>query len=452
MGRILVVDDEHSSRKLLCTVLGDAGHAVEEADDGDVGVHKCASESFDLVIMDLKMKRMDGIEAIKEIKSLKPQQMIIVLTAYATVKTAVEAMKLGAFDYLNKPIDIEELSVVVDKALRHGALLDQNLQLKEALSEKYLLPGVIGQSEVMHEVYETVQLVAPTNATVLIYGESGTGKGLIAQAIHRLSKRKEGPFVKVNCAALVDTLLESELFGIEKRVATGVDKRIGKFEIAHGGTIFLDEVGDMSTSLQAKVLRVLQDKEFEKVGSTITQKVDTRILAATNKDLEAEVKKGNFREDLFYRLHVVPITLPSLRERGDDIRLLAYHFLGIFAHKNHKQIKDFTKEALDLLLHYHWPGNIRELENAIERAVIMARFEKILPDNLPLAIQRHEKVKGINNSMKPPEGTTVKEMERELIIKTLKETGWNKTETARRLGIGRRTLIYKIKNYQITQE
>ena len=387
--KILVVDDEESHRIMLRAVLKEEGYRVTEAADGTDAVKAVEKEAFDLILMDIRMTNMDGIEALTEIRKISPLVPVLIMTAYASVKTAVEALKAGAFDYLTKPLDIEELKILIEKGLEHYHLRTENLALKERLGDRFDFSRIIGRSGKMNTLLETLAMVAPSDATVLIMGESGTGKEVVANAIHHNSPRAGQPFIKVSCAALPETLLESELFGHEKGAFTGaVSRREGRFQLAHRGTIFLDEVGEMSPALQTKLLRVLQEKEFEPLGSTRTVKVDIRVIAATNKDLTKEVKEGRFREDLYYRLNVVPITMPPLRERKEDIPPLADHFLAVYREKNRKPLKGISGKALDLLVRYDWPGNIRELENCIERAVIMAREEMITPADFPPQIQR----------------------------------------------------------------
>lgn len=445
--RILVVDDEESHRLMLRAVLKEEGYQISEAADGPEAIRAMEQESFDLVLLDLRLQAMDGIETLYEIKKISPLVPVIMMTAYASVKTAVEALKAGASDYLTKPLDIEELKVLVEKALELYDLRTENIALKERLGDRFDFSRLIGQSPKMRELFNTLSLVAPTDATVLLLGESGTGKELVANAIHQNSLRKNQPFVKVSCAALPETLLESELFGHEKGAFTGaITRREGRFQLAHRGSIFLDEVGEMSGATQIKLLRVLQEKEIEPLGSNRPIKVDVRVIAATNKDLEKEVKVGRFREDLFYRLNVVPIILPSLRERKEDIPLLATHFLEFYREKNGKELKGISSKALDLLIRYPWPGNVRELENIMERAVIMARGEIIVPADLPPAIQALAKEKE-NEELHFPPGITLAQMERALILKTLEDTGGNRSRAAEILGINRRTLQNKLKEY-----
>lgn len=447
--KILVVDDEASHRTMLRAVLTAEGYAITEAAAGGEALRAVEQEPFDLILMDLRMTTMDGIEALTRIRQISPLVPVLIMTAYASVKTAVEALKAGAFDYVTKPLDIEELKVLIDKALDHYHLKQENLSLKERLGDRFDFTRIIGRSAPMKALLETLALVAPTDATVLILGESGTGKEVIANAIHQNSPRAGRPFVKVACAALPEQLLESELFGHEKGAFTGAAaRREGRFQMADTGTIFLDEVGEMSGAIQTKLLRVLQERAFEPLGSNRTVTVDIRVIAATNKDLAGEVKAGRFREDLFYRLNVVPLTIPPLRERREDIALLADHFLAVFREKNKKPLKAISGKALDLLVRYDWPGNVRELENCIERAVILARDEVIVPADLPPQIhqQPHDSA---DAALGLPYGISLDEMEKALILKTLDETGGNRTRTAEILGINRRTLQNKLKDYGI---
>ena len=430
--KLLIVDDDESHRQMLKAVLYEEGCRITEAAGGKEGVALSEKNSFDLVLMDIRMQEMSGIDALKIIKAKRPELPILLMTAYGTVKSAVEALKLGAIDYLTKPLDIQELKIAVKNAVK-------NVKTEEVSDKDF--PEIIGRSKKIKEILETVLRISPTDATVLISGESGTGKELIANSIHQKSKRHDGPFIKVNCAALTETLLESELFGHEKGAFTGaISKKEGRFELADKGTIFLDEIGDMSPATQAKVLRVLQEREFERVGGTKTLKVDVRVIAATNKELDKEVKAGRFRDDLYYRLNVVTIHMPSLRERNVDIIPLSDHFLRYYKEKNNKAIKGLHPEALSLMQSYNWPGNVRELENAIERAVIMSRGEYIAPSDLPIAIQSTEKAEA---------GASIKDVERILILKTLNETNGNRTKASEILGITRRTLLNKIKEYKI---
>jgi two-component system response regulator HydG len=447
----LVVDDEQSHRIMLKAVLTREGYEVSEADDGISAVKAVESESFDLILMDIRMTDMDGIEAMGQIRKMSPAIPVIMMTAYASIRTAVEALKSGAYDYLTKPLDIDELKILVKKALEHYRLQEENVLLKERLADRFDFSKIIGKSRRMKEVFENLSLVAPSDATILIYGESGTGKELVANAIHQNSPRAQKPFIKVSCAALPETLLESELFGHERGAFTGaLARKAGRFQLADGGTLFLDEVNVMSSTTQVKLLRVLQEREFEPLGSTKTIHVDIRLIAATNKELEAEVKEGKFREDLFYRLNVVPIHLPPLRERKEDIPLLAEHFLKLYQEKNKKSMKGFLPKTIDTLMRYDWQGNIRELENVIERAVLLCRSEYITPKDLPPPLQGE----GVGEQpiISIPPGMTLEQVEKEAIMQTLEETGGNRTQTAQILGISRKTLQNKLKEYGLEEK
>ncbi|MCB2147907.1 MAG: sigma-54 dependent transcriptional regulator [Deltaproteobacteria bacterium] len=448
-SKILVVDDDASHRTMLRAVLSAEGYQVQEADDGDTACREVEKNIFDLVLMDLRMKRLHGDAAQKRIYAISPTTPVVIMTAYGSVRSAVKSLKAGAHDYLTKPIDVEELKILVAKTLHHRRLEEENLNLKERLDANFDFGGIIGRSPSMRELFETLSLVAPSEATVLIQGESGTGKELVANAIHHNSHRKDRPFVKVNCAALPETLLENELFGHEKGAFTGATgPKKGRFQLADRGTLFLDEIAEMAPATQAKILRVLQEREFEPVGGARTVKVDTRIISASNRNLEEEIAAGRFREDLFFRLNVVRIKVPPLRNRSADIPLLADYFLERYAEKNHRHLKGFHPRAMDLLLQHAWPGNVRELENVIERAVIMARGDRVDPSHLPKTLQDQD----ASNSAKEPvlaSGRSLKEVEKEMILKTLEDMGGNRTRTADTLGISRRTLQLKLKAYGI---
>lgn len=447
---LLLVDDDIAHRTMLKAHLGTEGYAIIEADDGDIAIHLVKERNIDLVLLDLKMKRMGGMEALAGIHKLKPELPVIIITAFSSVENAVEAMKDGAFDYVTKPVDSVGLSLSIKRALDYKKLQQENISLKQRLGEKFDFGNLIGNSQPMQELAETLALVAPSDATVLITGESGTGKELIAGAVHHNSRRKDASFIKVNCAALHENLLESELFGHEKGAFTGAaEQRKGRFELADKGTLFLDEIGDMSMTTQAKILRVLQEGEFERLGGTKTIKVDVRLLAATHRNLEQMVEEGSFRQDLFFRLNVVPLHLPPLRERPMDIPALAEHFLKCYCAKNRKDIRNLHAEALEALLAYAWPGNIRELENAIERAVILCLDEQITLTQLPVQVRQSY----AENSERPfvvRPGLTLKDMEKELILSTLRQTENNRTRAAEILGITRQTLQNKLKEYGLT--
>ena len=445
-NRILIVDDEASQRDLLHLVLTEEGYAVETASSGEDAVQKVEDGFYHLVIMDMKMGGMGGLEALKRIKDISSAVQVLIVTAYASVDTAVDAMRSGALNYLTKPIDLGELKVQVEKTLQFSHLVAENESLKAQVTGAFEASQIIGNSSRILEIFDTLRMVAPTEATVLILGESGTGKELVADAVHLNSPRKKGPLVKVNCAALPETLLESELFGHEKGSFTGaVARREGRFKLADGGTLFLDEISEMSLLLQAKLLRVIQSRSFERVGGTETISSDVRLIVATNRDLEDEVREKRFREDLFYRLNVVPVTLPPLRERREDIPLLADHFLSEIAERNNKLIRGFSPQAMDLLVRNKWKGNVRELENVVERAVIMARGDVIQPGDLPGHIT--EEGNAPSSGIIP--GRPLSDLEREAILSTLEMTGGNRTESAKLLGISRRTLQYKLKEFKI---
>ena len=447
MKKILIVDDDIAHRTMLKVNLLGAGYEIIEAEDGDQVLPTLADHAVDLILMDLKMQRLDGMETIKLLRQKGRVEPVVVITAFSSVESAVEAMKHGAMDYVTKPVDIEALKLTVAKALDFEALREENEELKRRLGEQFDFGNIIGRSPAMQRVFETLSLVAPSDATVLINGESGTGKELIASALHHNSSRKEGPFIKVNCAALHENLLESELFGHEKGAFTGADSmRQGRFELASGGTLFLDEIGDMTLQTQAKILRVLQEGELERLGGSTTIKVDVRLVAATHKNLNSMVADGSFRQDLFFRLSVVPLELPPLRERTEDIPVLADFFLQRYAEKNKKDIKGFHPQALMLLARYSWPGNIRELENTVERGVILCLGEQITPKELPPQMLPDDFTTA-DVSVVSQSGLTLKDMEREAIRATLEQTNGNKSRSAKLLGIARQTLLNKIKEY-----
>jgi two-component system response regulator HydG len=452
-NRILIVDDDPGHLATLKTITRSWGYVVDTADDGEQAVERVTADPFDLVLLDIRMVRMGGIEALAKIKAYNPSIPVIIMTAYSSVESAIDALKAGAYDYLIKPLDFEVLKLTLERACEHAGLKAENELLKRQLHADPDTPTIIGKSEAMKALLEMLTMVAPSDATVLIAGESGTGKELIARSLHVNSPRKDHPMVVVNCAAITETLLESELFGYEKGAFTGAHKRReGRFKQADRGTIFLDEIAETSPNMQAKLLRVLQEKEIQRVGSEEIIQVDVRIVAATNRDLEAEVANGRFREDLFYRLNVMPLTVPPLRERLDDIPLLADYFLKRYAKKNRKSVRGFTPLAMEMLLKYEWPGNVRELENAVERAVILLTGEHVTEKQLPLNIvKQYGGSDGSTPSSPPPaDGTrSLEEVEKEAILATLKATGGNKSECARRLGITRKTLHNKLKSFGI---
>lgn len=448
-GRVLVVDDDQAHRTMLRTLVSGWGYEIGEADDGDTAIQMVHGRPYDLILMDIRMIKVSGLEALAEIKAYNPAIPVIIMTAYSSVETAVEGLKKGAYDYLTKPLDFDELRLAMERAMDHSHLKEENRLLRETLGTQFDYRNIIGRSTAMVKLLETVAQVAPSEATVLITGESGTGKELIAGAIHFNSPRKAGPFVKINCAALTETLLESELFGHEKGAFTGAHRRReGRFLLADGGSLFLDEVSAMSLAMQVKLLRVLQEREITRVGGEEVIKVDVRVIAATNKDLIQEIEENRFREDLYYRVNVVALNVPRLREREEDIPLLTQHFLGMFAEKNQKKIKGLTPQAMDRLLKYEWPGNVRELMNAIERAVVLSRSEYLDQEDLPMVVKDEDSEGlGLSTESNVPGDLPLDEVEKATILKTLEACGGNKSEAARRLGITRKTLHKKLKKY-----
>lgn len=449
-GKILIVDDDAAHLHMLKTLLKSFGHEVESATDGEDAIAMVKGKPFDLILMDVRMAHIGGIEALRQIKECNPAIPVIIMTAYSSVDTAVEAMKLGAYDYLTKPLNFEELKLILDRAMDHLWLTLENRSLKEKIAAETSLAGIIGSSLAMRKVLDMARIVAPTEATVLITGESGTGKELFAKAIHVNSERAKGPLVTVNCAALTETLLESELFGHEKGTFTGADRqRNGRFMQADTGTIFLDEVGEIPLQMQAKILRTIQEREIQRLGSDEVLHVDVRIVAATNRNLEEDVKIGKFREDLYYRLNVMNIHIPPLRDRAEDIPLLAHYFLQKYVQKNRKDLKGFTPAAMAMLAKAKWPGNVRELENVIERAVILAVSPYLSEKDLPPSM-----LVGGNNENRPGfdlGGKPLEEIESQAIFATLEQTQGNKSEAAKLLNITRTTLNSKLKKYNLTR-
>lgn len=446
LRRILVADDEANMRWVLERALTKAGYEVETVEDGQLALDRALAERPDLVLVDLKMPKIDGLSVLRRLKEHYPDLLIVMMTAHGSTSTAVEAMKAGAQDYLMKPFDIDELLITVAKAFEVESLREQVDYLKgEAQQGGWQL---VGNSEEMLAVKHLVERVAPTPATVLLQGESGTGKELVAQAIHSLSSRVEGPFIRVNCAALTETLLESELFGHEKGAFTGAQARkTGRFELADSGTLFLDEIGELSVNVQAKLLRVLQEMTFERVGGEKTIKVDVRIIAATNRDLHKEVQEGRFREDLYYRLNVFPISIPPLREHRTDIPLLVEHFLDKL--RTYGGCKTLAPEVLSQLMTYTWPGNVRELENVVERMVIISQGAVILMDSLPLFDTTLKLEKPPGTFELPPEGVSLEEIEKSFLQQAMEQTGGNQSQAAKRLGLSRHAFLYRIEKYGI---
>lgn len=456
-AKILVVDDEAKMRRVLQLFLEEHGYAVAQAENGEAALEKIASFHPDLVICDIRMPRLNGIEMLRRSKDISEDLPIILMTAYGEVKTAVEAMKLGAENYVTKPLDMEELRILVERGIEKRSLKRENIQLRQELDSRYHGDNFVGESEEMQSVFRLIDQVAQTNTTVLVTGESGTGKELTARAVHSRSPRRNGPFIVVNCAALSEHLLESELFGHVKGAFTGAHSdRQGRFELADNGTLFLDELALMSIPLQGKLLRVLQEKAFEPVGGTHTIKVDVRIIGATNKDLAGLMAKKEFREDLYYRLNVVEIHMPPLRDRKEDIIPLIGHCISRLNRELGKNVKGFSKDVLELLVQYDWPGNVRELENVIERAMVLGKSDVLGVDNFPAQITSlaaHEESRNnlFKNLKLPNDGLplieTVEEVEKTLIKAALERTDGNKTKAAELLGVTRKIMRYKSEKY-----
>ncbi|KJR46448.1 Response regulator of zinc sigma-54-dependent two-component system [Desulfosporosinus sp. I2] len=446
MRRVLIADDEANMRWVLERALTKAGYEVETVEDGQLALDRALAERPDLVLLDLKMPKMDGLSVLRMLKENYPDLLMVMMTAHGSTSTAVEAMKAGAQDYLMKPFDIDELLITVAKAFEVESLREQVDYLKgEAQHGVWQL---VGKSEEMQAVKHLVERVAPTPATVLIQGESGTGKELVANAIHTLSPRVDGPFIRVNCAALMETLLESELFGHEKGAFTGAHARkTGRFELADGGTLFLDEIGELSFNVQAKLLRVLQDRTFERVGGEKTIKVDVRIITATNRDLLKEAQEGRFREDLYYRLSVFPIFIPPLKERREDIPYLAEHFLKKL--RTYGQSKTFGQGVLTQLMAYHWPGNVRELENVVERMVIISQGAVIGAEGVPFFNTPSKEEKRPGSFELPTEGVSLEEIEKSFLQQAMEQTGGNQSKAAKQLGLSRHAFLYRLEKYGI---
>jgi len=457
--RILVVDDEMIVCESCKRILEEESYEVETALSGKEAFEKMKANPFDIVITDLKMPGIDGMEILNTFRKEYPDSIIIMITGFSTVETAVEAMKLGAFDYIPKPFTPDEVSIVVKKAIEKKSLVSENIYLRQELQEKYGFHNIVGKSSKMQEIYRIIVKVAMTDSTVLIYGQSGTGKELIARAIHFNSSRREKQFVPVDCAVLSENLLESELFGHVKGSFTGaVTTKPGLFEVADGGTVFLDEVGNISLSIQAKLLRVLQEREFTPVGGTKTKKVDIRLVAATNKELEKMIKEEAFREDLYYRLNIVPIYLPPLKERQEDIPLLAVHFLKKYAEEMGKTIKGFTPEAMEKMVRYPWPGNVRELENMIERTVVMIEDEMVRVEHLILPGQQEKEIsenqipltsEELKEIKKQVREKAVEEIERAFVLNALERHQWNVTRAAEEVGMLRPNFQAMMRKYNL---
>jgi DNA-binding NtrC family response regulator len=454
--KILVIDDSPEVLTLFAEYLGGEGYEVDTCPDGSIGIQKIEGSFYDLILTDLRMPGIDGMAVLKHVMEHSADSICILLTGYGTVKNAVEAIKAGAFDYLTKPVKMDEMLVTLQRALDFRNLKRENVNLRRQLKKKYRFENIIGDSEPIQKVFEIIEKVADTDSTILILGESGTGKELIAKAIHYNSYRREGPFVPVNCAAIPSELLESELFGHEKGAFTNaIRTRIGRFELANTGTIFLDEIGDMSPILQSKLLRVLQERQFERIGGIKSIKTDIRVIAATHQDLKTAVQQKRFREDLYYRLNVIPIRVPPLRERISDIPLLTQHFLAYFNRSKKKKIQGFEEETLEKFREYDWPGNVRELENTVERVVILsdAEAEMIKVADLPEKFQSLQPAPHPQDPQIPEQGMSlddaVNEFEKKLILQALTKTGWVKNKAAQLLNLNRTTLIEKIKRQNL---
>ncbi|MCD6161233.1 MAG: sigma-54-dependent Fis family transcriptional regulator [candidate division Zixibacteria bacterium] len=454
MPSILVIEDKDSMQKMLTDTLESEGYEVDACGDGPDGLTKARDKRYDLILTDFKLPKMDGLEVLSGVKEIDPEISVILMTAYGTIETAVQAMRLGAYDFLTKPFDTDHLSVLIKRALENRRLVAENTLLREEIANSHGSKKIIGTSEKIKEAIELVRKVAPSDATVLFLGESGTGKELFARAVHRLSARKNGPFVTINCAAIPHELMENELFGSEKGAYTGsIARKMGKFEIADGGSIFLDEIGDLDVALQAKLLRVLQEKNFERLGGTKQISVDVRVIAASNIDLKEAIGKTAFREDLYYRLSVFPITISPLRERRDDISPLANFFIEKYCQEMNKKSKNLSREAVNLLEKYHWPGNVRELENTIERAIILCNGKTITPNHLAIRIPSAAEI-----SLR--EGAGLKEVaafaqaqaEKGLIKRVLIQTNGNKRKAAEILKVDYTTLFEKLKKHGLQKK
>lgn len=439
--KILIVDDELIMRESLAGWLVRDGHHVETVASGEKALAAIGVTRFDILLVDIMMEGMNGLEVLRRIKENDPDTAVVMITAYGSISSAIEAMKNGAYDYLLKPFDPNELGVIIEKIIKHQAQARENLFLREEVKDQSRFESMIGQSKPMQEIFDLIQDVAPMGSTVLITGETGTGKGLAAKAIHSNSSRSGGPFVAVNCGAVPEHLMESELFGHQKGAFTDAkETKKGRLELAHGGTLFLDEIGEISMRMQIDLLRILEDGVFYRVGGTQPMEADFRVLAATNLNLQEAIKKGKFREDLYYRINVISFKMPALRERKEDIPLLAEHFLYRFSQETNRAIDKISRGAMDEMMLYEWPGNVRELENALERAVVVGKTREIVPRDLPI-FRPHD--------LQPDIGDSLREIEKEHITKVLENNGWNITRSSRLLGIDRSTLYNKIRRYHI---
>jgi len=441
--KLLIVDDELIIRESLSGWLERDGHEVQTAASGEEALAKCRDARFNILFVDIKMEGMSGLDVLKMVKESDPDVAVVMITAYGSISSAIEAMKNGAYDYLLKPFDPNELGLLVEKITGHQAQAQENLYLREQYRDRIRFESMIGQSRPMQETFDLIRDVAPMGTTVLITGETGTGKGLAAKAIHTNSPRSEGPFVIVNCGAVPEHLMESELFGYQKGAFTDAkETKKGRLELAHGGTLFLDEIGEISMRMQIDLLRILEDGLFYRLGGTQPIEADFRVIAATNSDLEEAIKEGTFREDLFYRLNVISLRMPPLRERKEDIPLLAEHFLHRYCQETNKSIDRISREATDEMMLYEWPGNVRELENAIERAVVVGKGRSIMPEDLPIFLPRHRSL---------PHYDSLKAIEKEHLLRILDKNEWNISKSAKILEIDRSTLYSKIKRYGISK-
>ncbi len=456
LPEVLIIDDEPLMRISISDALKAEGYNIASAATGSEGVKAIKDTSYDVVITDLRLPEVDGVQILKTCKQISPHTKVLMITAYGSVDTAVEAMRIGAYDYITKPFSMDELILTVKRLIELRDLENENIYLKEKIEEKYDFSGIIGKSEKMQDIFEKIRIIAPTDTTVLITGESGTGKELVANAIHFNSPRKNEAFIKVSCAALPETLLEAELFGHERGAFTGALKqKKGRFELAHKGTLFLDEIGEINQTVQVKLLRVLQEREFERLGGTSTINVDVRIIGATQRDLKKEVQKGNFREDLYYRLNVVPVQLPPLKDRKEDVLLLTDHFLKVYAKHMNKPLKGMSIDAREFILKYDFPGNIRELENAVKRAITLSRDKEIQPWDLPediCTICRESSKMGEKLSYSETLPTAISLFEKQYILRVLEEAKGNKTLASKILGISRKTLWEKSRLYGLLKK
>lgn len=453
MARILIAEDDRNTLSGLVQILAQEGYEVTGVESGKKALRSLERETYDILLTDLKMAEIDGMQLYENSRAINPEMKTIVMTAFSSVKDAVEAMKRGVYEYLTKPLNLDELFVILKKAEEEQRLRQENEDLRDRLQQQYRYEGIIGKSPAMQQVFRTIAKVAKSQATILIRGESGTGKELVARAIHYNSPRAVGPLIEISCSAFPETLLESELFGYEKGAFTGAAARkFGRVELAHAGTIFLDEIGDISSSVQTKLLRLLQEKEISRLGSTESIHVDVRVITATNRDLEQAILNSQFREDLYYRLNVIPVFLPPLRERLEDIPLLIEHFVKQYSAANQKSVLGISDEALQMCMNYHWPGNVRELENAIENSIVLGEGDTILPEHLPFTVSlRNRPFTGTNSFI--ASGQTYREKmeaaEKLVLEDAIRRAGGNKSEAAKRLGISLRTMRYKIHKYNL---